>query len=73
MKILLQDKISGLYFKNSENWVSEPGEAWQFKGTTQALRLLEEFKLSGVQLVLTFDNESAYVPIPLEGQALRVS
>ena len=72
MKILLQDKASGLYYQNPEHWVSEPGEACHFTRTTQALRLLDQRKLTGVQLVLTFENDGAFVPIPLEGQALRV-
>ncbi len=73
MKILLQDKASGLYLKDFDHWVSEPVEAWHFTGTTQAMRLLEQHKLSGVQLVLTFENDGAFVPLSLDGQALRVS
>ena len=72
MKILLQHQSSGLYLKNLQHWVTDPGEALNFSGTTQALRMLQQHRLTGVQLVLTFEKDGASVPIPLEGQSLRV-
>jgi len=72
MKILLQHKESGLYLKTLDSWVTCPGEAQIFPSTTQALRMSQRHRLSGVQLVLSFENDGAFVPIPLEGNALRV-
>ncbi len=73
MKILLQHKSSGLYLKRLGEWVSDPGEAMSFPGSTQALRLRQVHHLSDVQLVLKFDQEGTFVPLTIEGQSLRIA
>jgi hypothetical protein len=56
MRILLQQKTTGLYFTAEGTW-GHSGEAKDFVSSTSALEYCLTRNLSGVQLVLKFDDQ----------------
>jgi len=57
MRILLQQKNTGLYLKDVGAWVTNAAEATDFLSSTKALAFCSANKISDVQLVLKFDEE----------------
>jgi len=56
MRILLQQKETGLYVKDAGAWAREPGEAMDFISSTKAIDFCVTHKIAGVQLVLKFEE-----------------
>jgi hypothetical protein len=65
MRILLQQKETGLYFKNIGDWSREPAEAMDFLSSTAAIDFCAINKLSGVQLVLKFVEHQYDIVMPV--------
>lgn len=57
MRILLQQKENGLYFKNIEGWTRDPSEAMDFLSSTAAIEFCAANRISKVHLVLKFPEE----------------
>jgi len=57
MRILLQQKETGLYLRDLDSWVRKSGEALDFLSSTQAIDFCAKNRLAGVQLVLKFDEQ----------------
>jgi hypothetical protein len=57
MRILLQQKESALYFKDVGAWTHDAGEAMDFVSSTAAIDFCVLNKISGVQLVLKFEEQ----------------
>jgi len=57
MRILLQQKESGLYFKDVGAWTHDAAEAMDFVSSTSAIDFCVLNKISGVQLVLKFEEQ----------------
>ena len=57
MKILLQQKESGLYFCDIGSWDLDPSGAMDFLSSTSAIDFCVANKISGVQLVLKFEEQ----------------
>jgi len=57
MRILLQQKESGLYFKDVGAWSPNAAEAMDFVSSTSAIDFCVINKISGVQLVLKFAEQ----------------
>ena len=66
MKILLQQKESGLYFRDVGSWVSDPSEAIDFLSSTSAIDFCVANKISHVQLVLKFDEQRYDIVLPVQ-------
>lgn len=64
MRILLQRRDSGLYFRDIDSWTSETIEAMDFVSSTKALDFCARNKLTGVQIVLKFDGEKFDIVLP---------
>ena len=64
MRILLQRKDSGLYFKDVDSWTGDPAEAMDFVSSTTALEFCAVNKLDTVQVVLKFENEKYEIVLP---------
>jgi hypothetical protein len=64
MRILLQQKNTGLYFKRLGEWTVNAAEATDFLGSTKALAFCTANKLSDVQLVLKFDDQHYDIVLP---------
>jgi hypothetical protein len=58
MRILLQQKETGLYLKDLESWSHNPAEATDFISSTKAMDFCAANKISGVQLVLKFEDQA---------------
>ena len=66
MRILLQQKDSGLYFKGPDVWVRNSLEAVDFVNSTAAIELCARQGLAGVQLVLKFEREKYEIVLPCQ-------
>lgn len=64
MRILLQQKNTGLYFKDLGAWVANAVDATDFLSSTKALAFCAANKISDVQLVLKFDQEHYDIVLP---------
>ena len=64
MRILLQQKNSGLYFKELGAWTLNAAEATDFLSSTKALAFCAANKISDVQLVLKFDEQHYDIVLP---------
>ena len=66
MKILLQQKDSGLYFRDVGSWVPDSSEAMDFLSSTSAIDFCVANKISHVQLVLKFDEQRYDIVLPVQ-------
>lgn len=73
MRILVQQKESGLYFKDIASWVEGPAEAMDFLSSTSAIDFCVANKLTGVQLVLKFDEEKCDIVMPVRPMGHRAT
>ena len=65
MRILLQQKETGLYFKDIGAWIREPAEAMDFLSSTSAIDFCVMNRISGVQLVLKFEEQRYDIVLPV--------
>jgi hypothetical protein len=65
MRILLQQKETGLYFKDIEAWTRNTSEAMDFLSSTAAIDFCVSNKLNGVQLVLKFEEHQYDIVLPV--------
>ena len=66
MRILLQQKNTGLYFKAIDLWVNNPAEANDFLSSSKALAFCAANKISDVQLVLKFEEHHYEIVLPTD-------
>jgi hypothetical protein len=65
MRILVQQKETGLYFRDIDAWVRNSSEAMDFLNSTAAIDFCVANKLSGVQLVLKFEEQNYDIVLPM--------
>lgn len=65
MKILLQQKQTGEYFKEDGVWTRDPAEAKDFLSSTKAIEFCVMNKVSGVHLVLKFEEQHYDIVLPM--------
>jgi hypothetical protein len=65
MRVLLRSKVSRHYFQDRGQWTSDRGAARDFGTSGRAILFAMENQLSGLEVVLTFDNPQYDVAIPL--------
>jgi hypothetical protein len=66
MRILLQHKQTGLYFKDIESWVRSGFDAKDFVSSTAAIDFCLANKLNDVHLVLKFEEQKYDIVLPME-------
>jgi hypothetical protein len=66
MRILLQQKDTGLYFKDIGAWVGESSEAMDFVSSTAAIDFCTANKLAGLQMVLKFQEQKYDIVLPVQ-------
>jgi hypothetical protein len=71
MRILIQQKDSGLYFKDVGAWTRTPAEAMDFLGSTSAIDFCVMNKITGVQLVLKFEEQRYDIVLPVTANKSR--
>ena len=64
MRILIQQKDTGLYFKDFDSWTADSSEAMDFFSAAAALDFCAVNKVAGVQVVLKFDGEKYDIVLP---------
>ena len=65
MRILIQQKETGLYFKDIDAWTRNPAEAMDFLSSTSAIDFCVMNKISSVQLVLKFEEQRYDIVLPV--------
>jgi hypothetical protein len=65
MRILIQQKETGLYFRDVGAWTRNPSEAMDFLSSTTAIDFCVMNKISGVQLVLKFEEQQYDIVLPV--------
>jgi hypothetical protein len=65
MRILLQQKETGLYFKDIAEWTRDPAEAMDFTSSTAAIDFCVTNKISDVHLVLKFAEQRYDIVLPV--------
>ena len=65
MRILLQQKETGLYLKELDSWVRHQTEAQDFVSSTAAMDFCKRNKLTGVQMVLKFEEQAYELVLPV--------
>jgi len=65
MRILLQQKETGLYFKDINSWTEDTLDAMDFLNSTEAMDFCKSNNLAGVQLVLKFEQQRYDIVMPL--------
>jgi hypothetical protein len=66
MRILLQHKQTGLYFKDIDSWVRSGSEALDFVSSSSAIDFCVTNKLDSVQLVLKFEEQRYDIVLPVQ-------
>lgn len=69
MRILLQQKDTDLYFIDVGSWDADPSDAMDFLSSTAAIDFCIANKISGVQLVLKFDEQRYDIVLPVLSQS----
>jgi len=76
-RILLKQKETDLYFKDIETWTRNSSEGMDFLSSTAAIDFCARNKLTGVQLVLKFEEQKYDIVLPVlqrtPGQGDRLS
>jgi hypothetical protein len=65
MRILLQQKETGLYFRDIGAWTPKSQEAMDFVCSTAAIDFCVQNSLNGLQLVLKFEEEKYDIVMPV--------
>jgi hypothetical protein len=65
MKILLQQKETGSYLQEAGLWTHDPTQAMDFLSSTRAIDFCATHKISGVQLVLKFEEQHYDIVLPM--------
>jgi len=66
MRILLQHKQTGLYFKDISSWVRSGSDAMDFVSSTTAIDFCVTNKLNEVHLVLKFEEQRYDIVLPMQ-------
>ena len=64
MRIFLQQRETGLFFKDVGFWTGDASEAMEFVSSTTALEFCQTNKLEAVQVVLRFEEERYEIVLP---------
>lgn len=65
MKVLLQRKETSEYLKEDGVWTRDPAEATDFLSSTKAIEYCVAKKVSGVHLVLKFEEQHYDIVLPV--------
>jgi hypothetical protein len=65
MRIFIQQKETGLYFKDIDTWERESSKAMDFLSSTAALDFCIANKITGVQLVFKIEEGKYNIVLPV--------
>ena len=66
MRIVLQHKQTGLYFRDIDSWSRVASEAMDFVSSTAAIDFCVTNKLNDLHLVLKFEEQKYDIVMPME-------
>ena len=66
MRILLQQKATGFYFRDIDSWVRNTSEAMDFVSSSAAIDFCVNNKLPDMQLVLKFEDQNYDIVLPVQ-------
>lgn len=66
MRILLQQKETGFYFRDIGSWVRDTTEAMDFVSSSAAIDFCVANKLADMQLVLKFADQNYDIVLPVQ-------
>jgi hypothetical protein len=66
MRILLQHKQTGLYFKDIDSWVRSGSDAMDFVSSTAAIDFCVTNRLHDLHLVLKFEEQRYDIVLPMQ-------
>jgi hypothetical protein len=69
MRILLQEKQTGLYLQGVQSWVRRSAEAMDFVSSTAAIDFCMNHHLHSMQLVLKFEEHPYDIVMPVQPTA----
>ena len=72
MRILLQQTETGLYFKDVGSWSRDSSQAMDFASSTTAIDFCVTNKLTGIQLVLKFEEQKYDIVLPVATAQLGI-
>ena len=64
MKVLIQNPVTLSYFRVEGKWTADPGEAWDFKDSRNAVRFCADHDMLGHEIVFKFPDERYDVHMP---------
>ena len=65
MKVFIRKISTGLLFEDPDEWTSDCDKARSFRHSAEAMDLVRLKHLSGVEVLLTFDEPKYSVRLPL--------
>jgi hypothetical protein len=65
MKVVLQHIDSGFYLKEAGTMTHDPAEAMDFLSSTHAINFCAVHKISGMQIVLRFQEQHFDIVLPM--------
>ena len=72
MKVLLQQKSSGFYLKEDGSWTAHRADARDFLSSSKVSEFCAAHKLSGVQIVLKFEEQHYDILLPIAASERRL-
>ena len=73
MKVLLQHKESGLYLKERGVTTDNQADAMDFLSSTRAIEFCLAHRITGMQIVLRFDEQHFDIVLPMVVNSKRPS
>jgi hypothetical protein len=68
-RILIQHRMTGLYFKGLGSWTQFESEAFHFSSSTTALLFCVRHRLSLTQIVMKFGEQRYDIQLPIADEA----
>lgn len=65
MRILLQQKDTGLYFKDIDSWDPDPAQAMDFVSSTALIDFCVANRISNAHIVLKFNEQRYDIVLPI--------
>jgi hypothetical protein len=65
MKVLLRNTQTGLFYAGPEQWTHQQTEATDFEAPDRALDQVSHGKLSGVEVVIHFEETQFNIPLTI--------
>jgi len=66
MRILLQHRKTGLYYRAPGLWTKTPEEAYEFPSSGHLIHFQQSHNLEDVRMIFRFPSEGYSIQIPLE-------